>query len=195
MKRLLLLGFVILTFAAPLHATEIFWDESPPPDPTITSDDFKHKYERFTPAKSLEQKEVYDSGEVPDIEEIKGETEAPIVPRPTRSRDTVDTPRPPDRSRDVAPAPPVTRTKRQPAAPSPAAVEPAPTRVAPALAPDEPTAQGVEPDAVEPRRGTPVPAVGGEPTQPEPKKMPWGQEENKTSADQANGKFKWGQPK
>jgi hypothetical protein len=204
MKRLLLLGLILLSGAAALHATEIFWDQSPPPEPTVTSDDFKMKYGSFKPAQSLEQREVYDSGQVPDLDMGKPEPERTPVAQPIRSRDTIDTPRPTERSRETTtPAWPVNRTKKQPAAPAtsggvepaPARVEPAPSRVEPAMAPEEPAAPRTAPPAVEPRRGTPVPAVDVEPAQPEPKKLPWGQEEPQPSTDQQNRKFKWGEPK
>jgi hypothetical protein len=194
MKRLLLLGFICLVFAVPVHAAEIYWDEAPPADPIITDADFTANFRGPKSAKSLEKMDVYDSGEVLELDYEKLENQ-PVAPAPARAlaEPAVDRPSP---ERRVEPAPPrsTIRTKRTPA-PASSGEETAPPRVEPSVMPSLPAPPVSDTPDLQIQRGTPVPAVGGEPTEPEPKRTPWGAEETKPGGDSQNGRFKWGQPK
>ena len=185
MKRILFLSLVCSLLAFPLHASEIFWDENPPPDPTITNKDFSFKYGSFKPAKSLEQMDVYDSGKLLKLD-YEIEAEKAMLPRTSeRSGDVVDLPQ--------SPAPAVTRpepTRRTRSTVSPARREATPSQVEPVVHPESPVTKpsGTE----ELKRPVPVPAIADEPGKTEPKKLPWGQQDTKSSSE-TQTKFKWGE--
>ncbi len=185
MKRVLFLGVLCSLLAFPLHAAEIFWDESPPSDPTITDKDFNFKYGSFKPAKSLEQMNVYDSGELLKLDyEIEAE-KAMTPPVTAQSSDAVDLPQ--------SSSPAITRpepTRRTRSTVAPARREETPSRVEPAVHPDTSVTR---PDvSEETKRPVPVPAVADEPVKTEPKKLQWGQPE-KTPSSEPQAKFKWGE--
>jgi hypothetical protein len=185
MKRVLFLGVLCSLLAFPLHATEIFWDESPPADPTITNKDFNFKYGSFKPAKSLEQMDVYDSGERLKLDyEIEAE-KAAMAPVTARTDDTVDLPQ--------SSSPAITRpepTRRTRSTIAPARREATPSRVEPAVHPETSVSSPDMPEEV--RRPVPVPAIAEEPVKTEPKKLQWGQTETKPSSE-PQAKFKWGE--
>jgi hypothetical protein len=185
MKRVLFLGVLCSLLAFPLHATEIFWDETPPSDPTITDKDFSLKYGSFKPAKSLEQMDVYDSGELLKLNyEIEAE-KAMTPPTSERSSDVVDLP--------LSSPPAITRpepTRRTRSTVAPAQREATPSRVEPAVRPETPVAKPDIPE--ETRRPVPVPAIAEEPVKTEPKKLQWGQQDTKPLAEPTT-KFKWGE--
>jgi hypothetical protein len=184
MKRILLIGALCSLLAFPLHATDIFWDQTTPADPTVTDKDFSHKYGSFTPTKSLEQMDVYDSGERLKLDyEIEAER-AVAPPTPSRGSDVVM----------PQTAPPVTTTQPAPTRRTPSTVAPTrrettPPRVAPAASDEAPITRPDIPE--ETKRPTPVPAISEEPTKTEPKKLEWGQKEAKPSSEPQT-KFQWG---
>jgi len=192
MKRFILLGLLCVIFAAPVHAAEIFWDGNPPPDAEVTDKDFTFKYPDPIRDKDPSQPEIYDSGELPDLGPGLDEVE-----------------------RQPAAAPRERRTIERQRSPEPAAVAPAPKRRTPAVAPRrqkgeasdiEGDLQRVKPSverpvatpksetpSVESKPGTPVPVTGQEEPKPEPKKLPWGKDEQPSADPQ--GKLPWGQKK
>jgi hypothetical protein len=184
MKRMLFVGALCSLLAFPLHATEIFWDQSPPSDPTVSAKDFSHKYGSFTPAKSLEQMDVYDSGERLKLDyEIEAERAAAAGTAERRS-DVVDLPQ----SSPRAITQPAT-TRRTRSTVEPARREVTPSRVEPAVHPETPVTKPEIPE--ETKRPVPVPAIAEEPTKTEPKRLQWGQPEGKPAAESPS-KFQWG---
>lgn len=185
MKRIILLGIACLLLTVPAHATQVFWDQSPPADPVITDSDFKYDYSS-DPRSTAGQPQIYDSGEILEVEPLSDEDAAPRQVRPRTERSTVETPR---RTEPPAVREPSSRRTRTVA---PRRPEPAGTRVEPTV---EPVRPGPKSDTPEPqiKRGTPVPASGQEEVKPEQKKLPWGREGAKPSAGQTQSKFQWGQ--
>lgn len=186
MKRVLIVAALCSLLAVPLYAADIYWEPGTPADPTITDKDFKFEYGGSRPSKSLEQMNIYDSGERerPDVEAPQ---QAPgTTARPARTRDVIDLPQtaPPATSRPIEPA----RRVRQTIQPARRTV-PA-TQVAPVSEPQAPAVKPVVPD--ETKRPVPVPAIAEEPAKTEPKRLPWGQDEPKTDTGAAS-KFKWGE--
>jgi hypothetical protein len=189
MKRVLTIAALCSLLAVPLHATDIFWDQSQPADPTVTDKDFKHTYGDFKRAKSLEQMDIYDSGERMRLDdETEAETRT-AAPAPTRSRDVIDLPQTaPSASTQPAPAAP---TRRVRSTIQPAQRDLAPSQVEPVVHPDAPAVRPVLPD--ETKKPVPVPAIAEEPAKTEPKRLPWGQTDPKADNGGPSTKFKWGE--
>ena len=194
MKRFILLGLLCVVFAVPVHAAEIFWDGNPPADPEITDKDFTFKYPDPIPAdRAPNQPEIYDSGEVMDL--------GPGLDEPEREPE--EAPREP-------------RTIQRQRSPEPATVAPAPRRRSTTVEPRRRRGEGtsieqdlqrikpsVEQPVVTPKSDTPpadvkpltpVPVTGQEEPKAEPKKLPWGKDEQPPAAE-PQGKFPWGQKK
>ena len=188
MRRVWIIVALCSLLAVPLYAADIYWDQSPSAEPTVTDKDFTYTYGDFKRAKSLGQMDVYDSGERLRLDdEVEAGTQA-AVPAPARSRDVIDLPQraPATVTRPAAPI------RRNRATIQPAQQEVAPSQVEPTVHPQAP-APTVRPDDAqgEPRRPIPVPAIAEEPAKTEPKKLPWGRTDLKPNNGPST-EFQWG---
>lgn len=187
MKRVLIIAALCSLLAVPLYAADIYWDQDQRADATITDKDFKFNYSDFKRSKSLEQMDIYDSGERMKLDD-QWEAEAPAAaPRANRSQDVIDLPQttPSTVNRPIEP------TRRVRPAIQPAQREVTPSRVEPTVHPEPPATSPVAPHEM--RKPVPVPAIAEEPAKTEPKRLQWGQTNTKANNEASTNKFKWGE--
>jgi hypothetical protein len=195
MKRLLLLGVMILMVCSPLAVTyaedEVYWEGRTPADPTITDKDFRLDFK--TPAaKSLGDLEIYDQ------------------PKDIFAEDQSAAPTPPAAAaRPTGPAAPAEPQLRPPVQPRsltrpPADVSPRTTGATPRSTEIVPlpaeTTPGATESTIKRRQRSTTPQVQrSEEDRSAPdeldkagqKKMKWGQVDVKPA--EPKGKFQWGQ--
>ncbi len=200
MKRVLLLGVMILMVCSPLAVSyaedEVYWEGITPADPTITDKDFRLDFK--TPAaKSLGDLEIYDQPK--DIFEEEESAEqappaasatptAPVAPAEPQLRPPIQ-PRSLTRpSADVSPRTTGTTPRSSEIIPQPAETSPGSTESTIQRRQGSPATQVQQSDE---GRSTPVPASADELDRAGQKKMKWGQVDVKPA--EPKGKFQWGQ--
>ncbi len=194
MKRVLLLGVMILMVCSPLVVTyaedEVYWEGRTPADPTITDKDFRLDFK--TPAaKSLGDLEIYDQPK--DIFEEEesaapARTTTPVAPGEPQLRPPVQPrslTRPPA---DVSPRTTGTTPRSSEIIPQPAETSPGTTESVIQRRQGSTATQVQQSDE---DRSTPVPASADELDRAGQKKMKWGQVDVKPA--EPKGKFQWGQ--
>jgi len=194
MKRVLLLGVIILMVCSPLAVTyaedEVYWEGRTPADPTITGKDFRLDFK--TPAaKSLGDLEIYDQPK--DIFEEEesaapARTTTPVTPAEPQLRPPIQPrslTRPPA---DVSPRTTGTTPRSSEIIPQPAETSPGTTESVIQRRQGSTATQVQQSDE---DRSTPVPASADELDRAGQKKMKWGQVDVKPA--EPKGKFQWGQ--
>jgi len=194
MKRVLLLGVMILMVCSPLAVTyaedEVYWEGRTPADPTITGKDFRLDFK--TPAaKSLGDLEIYDQPK--DIFEEEesaapARTTTPVTPAGPQLRPPIQPrslTRPPA---DVSPRTTGTTPRSSEIIPQPAETSPGTTESVIQRRQGSTATQVQQSDE---DRSTPVPASADELDRAGQKKMKWGQVDVKPA--EPKGKFQWGQ--
>ena len=194
MKRVLLLGVMILMVCSPLAVTyaedEVYWEGRTPADPTITGKDFRLDFK--TPAaKSLGDLEIYDQPK--DIFEEEesaapARTTTPVTPAEPQLRPPIQPrslTRPPA---DVSPRTTGTTPRSSEIIPQPAETSPGTTESVIQRRQGSTATQVQQSDE---DRSTPVPASADELDRAGQKKMKWGQVDVKPA--EPKGKFQWGQ--
>jgi hypothetical protein len=193
MKRVLLLGVMILMVCSPLAVTyaedEVYWEGITPADPTITDKDFRLDF-KIPAAKSLGDLEIYDQPkDIFEEEESAApvRTASPVAPAEPQLRPSTQPrslTRPPA---DVSPRTTGTTPRSSEIIPQPTETSPRTTesiiqrRRGPSSTQVQQSDEG---------RSTPVPASSDELDRAGQKKMKWGQVDVKPA--EPKGKFQWG---
>ena len=199
MKRVLLLGVMILMVCSPLAVSyaedEVYWEGITPADPTITDKDFRLDF-KLPAAKSLGDLEIYDQPkDIFEEEESAAPTPpaasarptAPVAPAEPQLRPPVQPrglTRPPA---DVSPRTTGTTPRSSEIIPQPAETSPGRTE---STIRRQQKSRGTQVQKNEEDRSAPLPA-SDELDKAGEKKMKWGQVDVKPS--EPKGKFQWGQ--
>ncbi|MEW6532689.1 MAG: hypothetical protein AB1473_17795 [Thermodesulfobacteriota bacterium] len=179
MKRFLLAGACILVMVfsgALLSAQEVYWDGEVTVDDTITDKDTKLKIGEPLDPDKLYTQEIYDSRQLPEIDEPSEFPE--VSPEPTAiPRPTTVTPAP---RRPASVDQPRTTTTRQPTTPGRSPRRSPGTSIDTSPATTDQTKQRTQTQAVDEL-----------PPKPDTKKMPWGQVDVKP-AEPKDKPLQWG---
>jgi len=194
MKRVLLLGVMILMVCSPLAVSyaedEVYWEGITPDEPTITDKDFRLDF-KVPAAKSLGDLEIYDQPKdifEEDESAAPARTASPVAPaepqlRPPAQPRTLT--RPPA---DVSPRTTGTTPRSSEIIPPPAETSPGTTE---SINQRRRGSTGTQVQQSDEGGRTPLPASADELDRAGQKKMKWGQVDVKPA--EPKGKFQWGQ--